>query len=64
MVTVQFQTDADNNDFGWRLIWGEENFIFDKKKSLLFRIGEGRMEEERSFDVSQFPETLPHQFQQ
>ena len=28
MVTVQFQTDADNNDFGWRLIWGEENFIF------------------------------------
>ena len=31
MVTVQFQTDADNNDFGWRLIWGEENFIFDKK---------------------------------
>ena len=37
MVTVQFQTDADNNDYGWRLIWGEENFIFDKKN--LFSTG-------------------------
>ena len=24
MVTVQFQTDAENNDFGW----GDENFTF------------------------------------
>ena len=30
IVSVQFKTDAisDKYSFGWRLMWGEENFIF------------------------------------
>ena len=26
MVSIEFKTDAANNDIGWRLTWGEENF--------------------------------------
>ena len=39
IVSVQFKTDAisDEYSFGWRLMWGEENFIFSMKTLVIIQ---------------------------